>query len=104
MLAVLTALTGRRDILYLDRENHASLYDGARLSFGTMRKYRHNDLDDLERLLARDAGKPGGRMIVTDGVFSMSGHIADLPGIVELGTQVRGARGGRRRALDRRAG
>ncbi len=85
MLAVLTALTGRRDILYLDRENHASLYDGARLSFGAMRKYRHNDLDDLERLLARDAGKPGGRMIVTDGVFSMSGHIADLPGIVELG-------------------
>ncbi|MDQ3792126.1 MAG: pyridoxal phosphate-dependent aminotransferase family protein [Actinomycetota bacterium] len=84
MLAVLSGLTGRRDILYLDRENHASLYDGARLSFGTMRKYRHNDLEDLERLLARDADKPGGRMIVTDGVFSMSGHIADLPGIVEL--------------------
>jgi 8-amino-7-oxononanoate synthase len=84
MLAVLGSLTGRQDILYLDRENHASLYDGARLSFGTMRKYRHNDLEDLERLLARDSGKPGGRMIVTDGVFSMSGHIADLPGIVEL--------------------
>ncbi len=84
MLAVLSSLTGRQDILYLDRENHASLYDGARLSFGTMRKYRHNDLEDLERLLARDAGSPGGRMIVTDGVFSMSGHIADLPGIVEL--------------------
>ncbi len=84
MLAVLSALTGRQDILYLDREDHASLYDGARLSFGTMRKYRHNDLEDLERLLARDADKPGGRMIVTDGVFSMSGHIANLPGIVEL--------------------
>jgi len=84
MLAVLSALTGRQDILYLDRENHASLYDGARLSFGALRKYRHKDLEDLERLLARDAGKPGGRMIVTDGVFSMSGHIADLPGIVEL--------------------
>jgi 8-amino-7-oxononanoate synthase len=84
MLAVLSSLTGRQDILYLDRENHASLYDGARLSFGTMRKYRHNDLEDLERLLDRDSGKPGGRMIVTDGVFSMSGHIADLPGIVEL--------------------
>jgi 8-amino-7-oxononanoate synthase len=84
MLAVLSALTGRQDILYLDRENHASLYDGARLSFGALRKYRHNDLEDLERLLARDAGKPGGRMIVTDGVFSMSGHIANLPGIIEL--------------------
>jgi 8-amino-7-oxononanoate synthase len=83
-LAVLSALTGRQDTLYLDRENHACLYDGARLSFGTMRKYRHNDLDHLERLLARDVRKPGGRMIVTDGVFSMSGHIADLPGIVEL--------------------
>ena len=83
-LAVLGALTGRQDILYFDRENHASLYDGARLSFGTLRRYRHNDLDHLERLLAADAGKPGGRMIVTDGVFSMSGHIADLPGIVGL--------------------
>lgn len=83
-LAVLSALTGRQDILYFDRENHASLYDGARLSFGTLRKYRHNDLENLEKLLARDANRPGGRMIVTDGVFSMSGHIADLPGIVGL--------------------
>ena len=83
-LAVLSALAGRKDILYFDRENHASLYDGARLSFGSLRKYRHNDLDDLERLLRKDAGLPGGRMIVTDGVFSMSGHVADLPGIVEL--------------------
>jgi 8-amino-7-oxononanoate synthase len=81
-LSVLAALIGRQDILYFDRENHASLYDGARLAFGTLRKYRHNDVDDLERLLARDADKPGGRMIVTDGVFSMSGHIADLPAIV----------------------
>lgn len=83
-LAVLSALTGRHDILYFDRENHACLYDGARLGFGTLRKYEHNDLGDLERLLAKDVGKPGGRMIVTDGVFSMSGHIAKLPGIVEL--------------------
>ena len=83
-LSVIGTLVGRHDILYYDRENHASLYDGARLSFGTLRKYRHNDLDDLERLLAKDVGKPGGRMIVTDGVFSMSGHIADLPGIVQI--------------------
>ena len=83
-LSVLASITGRQDTLYFDRENHASLYDGARLSFGSLRKYRHNDLEDLERLLAKDAGKPGGRMIVTDGVFSMSGHVADLPGIVEL--------------------
>jgi 8-amino-7-oxononanoate synthase len=83
-LAVLSALAGRKDILYFDRENHASLYDGARLSFGSLRKYRHNGLDDLERLLRKDAGLPGGRIIVTDGVFSMSGHLADLVGIVEL--------------------
>jgi 8-amino-7-oxononanoate synthase len=83
-LSVLAALTGRQDILYFDRENHASLYDGARLAFGTLRKYRHSDVDDLERLLARDADKPGGRMIVTDGVFSMSGHMADLPAIIRI--------------------
>jgi 8-amino-7-oxononanoate synthase len=83
-LAVLSALTGRHDILYFDRENHACLYDGARLSFGALRKYEHNDIEDLDRLLARDADKPGGRMIVTDGVFSMSGHIADLPNIVRV--------------------
>jgi 8-amino-7-oxononanoate synthase len=83
-LSVVSSLAGRHDIMYFDRENHACLYDGARLSFGTLKKYEHNDLDDLERLLERDLGKPGGRMIVTDGVFSMSGHIANLPRIVEI--------------------
>jgi 8-amino-7-oxononanoate synthase len=83
-LAVISALTGRQDILYFDRENHACLYDGARLSFGNLRKYEHNDIDDLERLLERDKDKPGGRLIVTDGVFSMSGHIAKLPEIIAI--------------------
>ncbi len=83
-LSVVSALAGRHDILYYDRENHASLYDAARLSFATLRKYDHNDLDHLERLLAADADKPGGRIIVSDGVFSMSGHIVDLPGLVEV--------------------
>lgn len=83
-LSVVSALAGRHDIMYFDRENHACLYDGARLSFGKLRKYEHSDLDDLERLLKKDVGKPGGRMIVTDGVFSMSGHVAPLDGIVEL--------------------
>jgi 8-amino-7-oxononanoate synthase len=83
-LAVLSALAGRQDILYFDRENHASLYDGARLSQGILRRYEHNDMKDLEFLLAEDSDKPGGRMIVTDGIFSMSGHIADLPGITSL--------------------
>lgn len=83
-LSVVSAIAGRHDILYYDRENHASLYDGARLSYGTLRKYEHNDLDDLERLLERDTDKPGGRIIVTDGVFSMSGHIANLPRIAQI--------------------
>ncbi len=83
-LSVVSALAGRHDILYYDRENHASLYDAARLSFATLRKYDHNDLDHLERLLTADADKPGGRIIVSDGVFSMSGHIVDLPGLVDV--------------------
>ena len=86
-LSVIAALTGRHDILYFDRENHASLYDGARLTLGTMRRYRHNDTGHLAKLLAADEGKPGGRLIVTDGVFSMSGHIANLPKIVQLAKQ-----------------
>jgi 8-amino-7-oxononanoate synthase len=83
-LSALASLNGRRDILYFDRENHACLYDGARLSFGTMHRFDHGDLEHLERLLQRDADLPGGRMIVTDGVFSMSGHIADVPGLLEI--------------------
>ncbi|MEX2536748.1 MAG: pyridoxal phosphate-dependent aminotransferase family protein [Trueperaceae bacterium] len=83
-LSVLSSLAGRHDILYFDRENHACLYDGARLGFGPLRKYEHNDVAHLERLLERDADKPGGRLIVTDGVFSMSGHIARLPEIVRV--------------------
>jgi len=83
-LSVLSALVGRREIMYFDRENHASLYDGARLSWGELRKFRHGDLDHLEFMLKRDADKQVGKMIVTDGVFSMSGELADLPGIIEL--------------------
>ena len=83
-LSVISSLAGRRDIMYFDRENHACLYDGSRLSFASLRKFEHNDMDELERLLERDADKPGGRLIVTDGIFSMSGHIANLPRLVEI--------------------
>lgn len=83
-LSVIAALAGRHDILYYDRENHASLYDAARLSYATLRKFEHNDLDELERLLRMDEGRPGGRIIVSDGVFSMSGHIAKLPQLVDI--------------------
>ena len=83
-LSVVSALAGRHDVIYYDRENHASLYDAARLSYATLRKFEHGDLEHLEKLLQADEGRPGGRIIVTDGVFSMSGHIANLPGLVEL--------------------
>lgn len=83
-LSVISALAGRHDIIYYDRENHASLYDAARLSYATLRKFEHNDIDELDRLLRMDEGRPGGRIIVTDGVFSMSGHIAKLPQLVEI--------------------
>ena len=82
-LAIISSLCGRNDAILCDRENHASIYDACRLSYARMYRYRHSDMDDLERELAKlplDSGK----LIVTDGVFSMSGDIARLPDIVRL--------------------
>lgn len=79
----ISAITGKDDIIFTDRENHASIVDGYRLSFGKVVKYRHNDMDDLERLL-QQAGGQGGKMIISDGIFSMEGTIANLPSIVHL--------------------
>lgn len=82
-LGILSAIVGRNDVILCDRENHASIYDGCRLSFGQMIRYKHSDMEDLERLLASvDPNK--GILIVTDGVFSMSGEICKLPEIVKL--------------------
>ncbi len=83
-LSVIAALAGRKDILYFDRENHSSLYDGATLSPAKLRKFKHNDLEQLEKMLIEDQDKNLGKIIVSDGVFSMSGHIANLPRLVEL--------------------
>lgn len=82
--AAISTLAGRQDIMYFDRENHASLYEGARLSWATLRKFEHGNLMQLEAMLERDQDRPGGRLIVTDGIFSMSGEIADLPELVRL--------------------
>lgn len=82
-LGIISAIVGRGDYVICDRENHASIYDGCRLSFGKMVRYRHSDMDDLERVLA-SVPESAGRLIVTDGVFSMGGDIAKLPEIVEL--------------------
>lgn len=82
-VGALGALAQRGDVIFGDRDNHASLIDGCRLAFGKLVKYRHNDVDDLERLL-KETPCDGGRLIVTDGVFSMLGDLAPLPGIVGL--------------------
>ncbi len=85
-LGIISALVGRSDYMILDRENHASIYDGTRLSFGKMLRYRHGDMADLERCL-QQVPESAGALIVTDGVFSMGGDIADLPNIVRLAKQ-----------------
>ena len=82
-LGIISAIAGRNDLIFCDRENHASIYDGARLSYADMVRYHHNDMEDLEKKLAK-ADPSKGKLIVTDGVFSMSGDICDLPNIVKL--------------------
>ena len=82
-LGIISAIAGRNDLIFVDRENHASIYDGARLSFAKMVRFQHNDMEDLEKQL-KNADPDKGKLIVTDGVFSMSGDIANLPEIVRL--------------------
>jgi 8-amino-7-oxononanoate synthase len=81
-LGTISALIGRNDVAIVDKYDHASILDGCRLSFGEVKKYRHNDMDDLERVLEKNKDK--GKLIIVDGVFSMEGDIADLPSILKL--------------------
>ena len=82
-LGIISSLVGLGDYVLCDRENHASIYDGCRLSMGKMLRYRHSDMADLEKKLKSIPEKVG-ILIVTDGVFSMSGDIAKLPEICDL--------------------
>jgi len=82
-LGVISSLIGRKDVVILDNLDHACILDGARLSFGRVLKYGHNDMDALEERL-RSVEDDRSAMIVVDGVFSMEGDLADLPRIVEL--------------------
>ncbi len=82
-LGIISALVGMHDYVICDMENHASIYDGCRLSYGKMLRYKHADMEDLERKLQTVPEKYG-CLIVTDGVFSMGGDIAKLPEIVAL--------------------
>lgn len=82
-LGIISAIAGRTDYILCDKENHASIYDGCRLSFAKMLRYNHSDMEDLERQLG-SVPDTAGILIVTDGVFSMGGDICKLPEIVKL--------------------
>ena len=84
-LGVLSSIVGRRDFIINDEFNHASIVDGSRLSFATVRKFRHNDMESLETVLSRLENREDAiKLIVVDGVFSMEGDVANLPEIVRL--------------------
>ncbi len=82
-LGIISALVGKNDYMVCDRENHASIYDGCRLSYGKMVRYKHNDMASLEEEL-KNIPQDAGILIITDGIFSMGGDIANLPDIVDL--------------------
>lgn len=82
-LGVISAIAGRNDVILCDKENHASIYDAIKLSYAEMIRYKHNDMEDLEEKL-KNVPENKGILIVTDGVFSMSGEVCNLPKLVEL--------------------
>jgi len=78
----ITAMVGRNDVIIVDRTDHASILDGARLCFGEVKKYKHNDMESLDHVLS--TCPDNGKLIAVDGVFSMHGDIANVPEIVRL--------------------
>jgi len=82
-LGTISALTGRSDVVILDKDDHASIVDGARLGHGKIERFRHNDIEHLERVL-QSIPENLGKLIIVDGVFSMGGDLADLPAILPL--------------------
>ena len=82
-LGIISAIVGHGDYVICDKENHASIYDGCKLSYGRMLTYAHADMEQLELQLQK-VPETAGCLIVTDGVFSMGGDVAKLPEIVAL--------------------
>lgn len=82
-LGLVSGLVGRGETVFLDKLDHASIVDGAKMSFGDVVRFNHGDLKSLERKLA-DESRGRGAMIIVDGVYSMEGDIADLPHLVPL--------------------
>jgi len=82
-LGTVSALVGRGDYVILDKDDHASIVDGARLGFGDIQRFRHNDMEHLERVLS-SLPEDRGKLIIVDGLFSMEGDLAPLPEIIPL--------------------
>jgi 8-amino-7-oxononanoate synthase len=82
-LGAISALIGRDDIIIMDKDDHASIVDGARLGYGKIERFRHNDMAHLDRVL-KSLPPSAGKLLVVDGLFSMEGDLANLPAIVEL--------------------
>lgn len=83
----ISALTGKHDLIVSDKMNHASIFDGCRLSYSQVRKFRHNDIQHLEQILHDNPDRNS--LVVVDGVYSMEGDIVDLPGLVEICSRYR---------------
>jgi 7-keto-8-aminopelargonate synthetase-like enzyme len=83
-LGVISSLIGREDVVIIDKLDHASIVDGALLSHGTVYRFRHNDMADLEKALIKAKNHGGGVLVVVDGVFSMEGDLAELPEIIPI--------------------
>ena len=81
-LGAISAIVGKDDVVAIDKADHASIIDGCRLSFGELKKFKHNNAKDLDRVFSQGNGR--GKLVVVDGVFSMEGDIADLPNIVKV--------------------
>jgi 8-amino-7-oxononanoate synthase len=82
-LGTVSSVVGRGDYVILDKDDHASIVDGARLSYGEMQRFRHNDLDHLDRVL-KSLPEAAGKLVVVDGVFSMGGDLAPLCEMVPI--------------------
>ena len=82
-LGTISSLVTRDDVVILDKDDHASIVDGARLGYGKIERFRHNDAEHLERVL-QSIPENQGKLVVVDGVFSMGGDLADLNNIVPM--------------------
>jgi 8-amino-7-oxononanoate synthase len=82
-LGVISGLVGRGDMVFLDKLDHASIVDGAKMSQGETVRFNHGDLAGLERKLQR-VPEGTGTMVIVDGVYSMEGDIADLPNLIKI--------------------